>query len=531
MSVTPPVHVRDADTDGERERHPAKRLRANLGMLCTMFLSLAGLAVAGTVTNGVELVQACNNAGDGDVIVVDATSRLEEHCRLTAKDVTLKAADDLDYALLESVEVTSSARGAQLERLDLAASDTVYSLDSSATGVVAADIRIENTTTQGLTVRDGDMTVDGLTATGNQFAAVVVTGAGGSPTLTLSGAHIHDSAISIVVVGGSDADTTLEIVDSVIESTATPDGETLSYGGAIQIYGGSSVIVRRTRFFENVADSGGAIGAWSNGDDGLPDVIVEDSEFIANSATTGGAIQVSDGALQVSGSHFCANTAEQDGSAIAASDVGTVLLRNTFQQNAGSLATLSLSGATHSLAHLSFIENSDAVVIKQKNSASVLLEASLFYGNTASVDAGYSGGWNAFLGPSDVHSWVESTDLIDGQPGFLDYEPSNCDHRPYIAEDSILVGAAEEGSEDPDGSSPADIGAWWAGAGSNTDDTGTGPTDSGVEPGEDTDEPTDTGEPARPPLETWFSGGCSTLPGPLVSGWLALLLLRRRTSA
>ncbi len=212
--------------------------------------------------------------------------------------------------------------------------------------------------------------------------------------------------------------------------------------------------------------------------------------FIENESASGVIYARSD--LGISDSYFCGN----QGPAIWADGVKVGLDRVGFVANSQALVGVD---ATVEADHVSLVGDGEGFKL---SAGSLKLTNSLLWESAplAVSGAAVSGDHNAYeseppsMGPGDGD--LEITD-----PGFWSgFVADDCSNLPWLAEDSVLLGAASDG---------ASIGAYevWT---EEQQDTGLG--DSGA----DAD-------------RSWFSGGCSgALPALLVLALPGLALTRRR---
>ena len=183
-----------------------------------------------------------------------------------------------------------------------------------------------------------------------------------------------------------------------------------------------------------------------------------------------------------------------------------------FVQHSGS-AALGGSQAPVKANHVSMIANDVGFGIGD----AMTIDNSLAWANDTLADGAGSvaGGYNAY-GAGEVEQ-PHSTDIEIDDPGFAG-DPTTCAQPPYLAEGSVLLGAAGDGSF----------------IGSHGLREGGGPVDSqdSAVPESGLDSVADSGGPAREQL-TWVSGGCGGgLPAALLLlGGGGLLLLRRRRPA
>lgn len=172
----------------------------------------------------------------------------------------------------------------------------------------ARSVRTDGGIGAGLRVREGTGRVEGSTFDGNladdRGSAIAVTGSGSE--LDLIGSRVEDN-----VVEEPDPDTNL--------------------GGALFCDDGSSCVVDRSWFEENVAGDGGAILSSS-------DLVVSTSMFCDNEATDdGGAIDLgvleSGATATVTGSVFANNVADDHAGGLLASSAPILVANNHFLDN------------------------------------------------------------------------------------------------------------------------------------------------------------------------------------------------------
>jgi len=466
---------------------------------------LFSAAFAVVVTTGAEFQSACENASIGEVIEIDnSNGRLARNCMLTVRDVTVRPVEGQEWAEVTSITLGEGADGARLEQIDVSHGASTWLVFSSADRVEVDGLRVVDTQSQGFTIAGGSATVTGLEASGNTYAAAAIyTDSIGEIELTLRDSVIQDGRIGAFFGCEVGCEATV-VVENVTFQELGEFDEDGSYriGGAIQIHQYANVTVTDSTFIGNFADFGGAIGAMTGG----YDLDVLNSTFVDNVAQGGGAIYGREGGdIEVYDSHFCANEAYENGSSIKAYEAtDTILSRVSIQGDVAQTAPITLEGGTHTLEHLSLVNNAGYFAIEMVDGALVTLDRSLFYANEGTVSAAYEGGHNAFLSNDPPGPETELGDVMEGDVGFTDpYDWNDCEHKPYIGEDSALVGKGQEGTQDPDGTTPADIGAWWAGAGTND------------------------GGSATLSRKNWLTGGCANGSA---AGLVLLLLVRRRES-
>ncbi len=255
-------------------------------------------------------------------------------------------------------------------------------------------------------IADQDLTISGMTIEGipgGTGRAVSVTGGGGLPrNVTLSGLAIRDET-------GTNAGGGVWIdngVGNIVIEDSTFTASTASGGGALFVFDYPTLAIRDSAFTGNAAGGGG--GAIAVGS--VLETTIADSSFTSNSAATtfGGAVVLDGGCdtLSVTGSTFTSNSAGDSGGAIYAQD---------------------LNGAS-SITGSSFIDNSaadgtgGAVSIARIRGTFEIL-TSTFNGNSATDDAAFSGGAVAVgqltnIGAMRVDSSTFSGNSATGSPSF-----------------------------------------------------------------------------------------------------------------
>lgn len=452
-----------------------------------MLLLSPALAATITVDNSSDYVQACYDLDAGDTLLLDTSGgRFEGKCTVTVADVTIAPVEGQETALVESMWLNTGATRATVRGLHFQSDDQIQLFTTSATDGLAEDIVLSGGIGNGLVVNSyADLEVIGLTASGFEGgAAVVVTSyTAGAAALTLSGAEITESITAIGVYAANEGTSSLDLSDSTLSGNLCQGGETLGLGGGIQANGAATVDVDNVTFEANLADWGGAIGAFQG--DERSTMTIHDSTFNSNHADLGAAIYFDYGTLTITDSSFCGNSSST-GSAIVTTQANTTLSRVVFQTQHGNEGVVLLERGVHTHSHLSMVNNrTDVLSIGLGQGAALDLTNSLFVGNGGVFDELYTGGWNAFFDNEGALD-VLSGELTTGEAGFVEgYDPDNCEEKPYIRGDSMLVDAGKPGTTDPDGT-VADIGAYWAGA-------------------------EDEGEDAvlESSSEAWFAGGCA----------------------
>ena len=255
-------------------------------------------------------------------------------------------------------------------------------------------------------IADQDLTISGMTIEGifgGTGRAVSVTGGLGLPrNVTLSGLVVRDETATNLG-GGVWIDNG---VGNIVIEDSTFTASTASDGGALFVFDYPTLAIRDSAFTGNAAGGGG--GAIAVGS--VLETTIADSSFTSNSAATtfGGAVVLDGGCdtFRLTGSTFTSNSAGDSGGAIYAQD---------------------LNGAS-SITGSSFIDNSaadgtgGAVSIARIRGTFEIL-TSTFSGNAATDDAAFSGGAVAIgqltnIGAMRVDSSTFSGNSATGSPGF-----------------------------------------------------------------------------------------------------------------
>jgi uncharacterized protein (TIGR03382 family) len=229
----------------------------------------------------------------------------------------------------------------------------------------------------------------------------------------------------------------LTVTDSLFAGCTSP-----FEGGAIWA-GGSSAVILRTRFVDNVAaDDGGAIYASNT----LTTWMLDQSTFCGNVATLDGGAVLTRSALTARNNTFAGNVAGpgdlQQGGAVFVINTTATLEQNAFLEN-----DASSGAATFSQSAPVPVTFRDNIVADNLNGAAVA-----FLGAPVSVT------YNAFDGNlADALVAVPATNLLATPPALLGWTPGVCPAQLALDPGSPLIDAGDPAQFDPDGTR-ADIG-------------------------------------------------------------------------
>jgi predicted outer membrane repeat protein len=315
------------------------------------------------------------------------------------------------------------------------------------------------------------------------------------------GNHFTGSEGAVLRVEGADTGDVYRFEDCSLSDNSSGDG------GAVYVEGGQLELTGADFEGNSASGSGGAVHSV----DGQLKVV--DSSFVGNSAgSRGGAVYVkqpTDGRVVFEQTWLCGNDAPA-GAGIYGHDL-TLDLDHTALVSQGGGAALEGLQVPLKAAHMSLVSNDVGIAIGD----SLTINDSLAWDNSVLADGagGVSGDYNAY-GVGEVEN-SSGNDLEIDDPGF-DGDPTSCAHPPWLSEDSVLLGAASDGTF---------IGAYGQGSGGSTGDS---EPDSVPWDESGTPSPDDTGGPQGQTL-TWVSGGC-TSGVPAASAFVLglWLLLRRR---
>ena len=98
--------------------------------------------------------------------------------------------------------------------------------------------------------------------------------------------------------------------------TATFNGNTSKYGGAIRAGNGSDVTISGSVFKGNSATNGKGGAIYLGGNSSGATCAISDSTFETNSSTSGGAIYLTESTITLTGSHFVENSSTVNGGAV-----------------------------------------------------------------------------------------------------------------------------------------------------------------------------------------------------------------------
>ncbi|MFT5583292.1 MAG: hypothetical protein ACI9VR_000870 [Cognaticolwellia sp.] len=399
-----------------------------------LLIASSGLAATVNVGDGDSLYQACQDANNNDIIVVDAGRSLmgsvEDDCFLNGvSDVTIQSSGG--SSKVGGILVQSS-NGTTLESLDSVGTSTplflgaIYLNDSS--NVTLRDISISGPATYNDTRFYADdalnLTVDGLSAAGvgsdEAFAELVIQVAKGTSTMQLDGLSASGAGASLQISVTSA--TKVDLADLVLSGGQTSESAsagclTLSggagggvftltnaqisgcggrYGGAVHVTSGTATF-EGGRIESSQAEKGGGVFIDTEGQVSLKGGV----ELVDNVATTGSALYVYQSRLTVEGAVLNNNvsvsgsTGAPTGGALTATSPELLdLARMQFCNNSveggtglGSALTVRGGSGGSGQPKLSFAElranrGGDAVIYLEDH-AQVSLESLSIVGNDA----------------------------------------------------------------------------------------------------------------------------------------------------
>ena len=249
-----------------------------------------------------------------------------------------------------------------------------------------------------------------------------------------------------------------------------------TFGGSMALQGELGVAMHGVTFAYNEAeDDGGAL--WMSGSAGVE---LDGSTFCNNTAFfgSGGALGAVDieGDLQIEGTVFAFNLADEKGGAVFGSSPGTLRIENNSL-----VANQSIEGAALWAEGM----RSDGHFVQNLVGWNTEEEAVHLGGPVGELD------WNAwFSNTGDLQGPSHGTaSLLEVDPQVVDFDPavSTCEDLDlHLRPNSPLLDAGDPNRTDSDGG-PADIGAFEGGAVSDVDGDGFDAVSAGGEDCDDTD--------------------------------------------
>ena len=404
-----------------------------------MLLHLSSAALAATVPGDYSSIGEACSAGEA-VIEVSSGAVAGGTCYLSGKTVTITGVGDrpTGAAIFQLYDGSSLT----LENLSFSpAGDTLFSVYASDLTLSQVSVDTSGTTSKVLGLSGGSV----------EGTQVEVRGGGGTATL-LQAFSTEDQGASVTFRDSrfSDAPTGMFYasgfgsapLEVFFKDVVFADNRhAASDGGAVRVEqadAGDTFHFEGCEFTGNSAKNGGAIYLEYGS------LELHDVTFEGNTATVGGggaiyANTLDDKHLGLDDSWLCGNAAPE-GSALYADDLTLYLDHVALVAQTGGGA---LSGWKSPLIadHMSLVANTIGISI----SDSLKVNDSLAWANTLLSEGvgGVQGDYNAYAVGAVESGSVHDLEIDD--PGF-DGDPTTCAHPPWLSSESVLLGAASDGS-------------------------------------------------------------------------------------